>query len=273
MDSPPDTARSVLDSEREDPGGGNAHAGTDDDSDATAGRDIRDVLRQLVVLEGDESELSLSAVAEAAASTDRFVPELLSALDSESTAVRVGAAWTLCALADDQPAAVEYLATNLANRVDEGPFEVGQTFAYLKGRYPGRVAEAVDMAVELDGPGEDDATPDPEAPAERDECPGRVADAHGRRVETDGGVPAGTVADLGDGRQVVRPNHAGSGATHTRPVGPQDQRVRQGADRPRHPTRQRAIRHIPTLTLPMRTLPIHPVRHPTAGRDPHRRNP
>jgi len=117
-------------------------------SESECDRDLRDVLRHLVVVEGDRGEASLSAVAEAAGRNDRLVPELLVALEDDATAVRVGAAWTLCALADDQPAAVEYLATRLTDRVDDGPFEVGQVFSYLRGRYPGRVADAVDVAVE-----------------------------------------------------------------------------------------------------------------------------
>jgi hypothetical protein len=117
-------------------------------SESECDRDLRDVLRHLVVVEGDRGKASLSAVAEAAGRNDRLVPELLAALEDDATAVRVGAAWTLCALADDQPAAVEYLATRLTDRVDDGPFEVGQVFSYLRGRYPGRVADAVDVAVE-----------------------------------------------------------------------------------------------------------------------------
>lgn len=77
MDSPRDTAPSVLDAERETARDGNVDAGTDGDRASNAedggGRDLRDVLRRLVVLEDDQADLSLSAVAEAAAGTDRLV--------------------------------------------------------------------------------------------------------------------------------------------------------------------------------------------------------
>lgn len=213
MDSSPDDGVSTL--------------GSDSESDD---RDLRDVLGHLVVAGGGRGateragdEATLSAVARAAGGSDRLVPELLGALDDDATAVRVGAAWTLCALADDQPAAVEYLATSLVDRVDDGPFEVGQVFSYLRGRYPGRVADAVDVAVTTERLGGQCARSDrtPVDPGTSGRQAGRPADAAAsddadKRVETDGGVPAGTVADLGDGRQVVRP----SGARSPRPAGP-----------------------------------------------------
>ncbi|WP_436927750.1 hypothetical protein [Halosimplex amylolyticum] len=222
MDSPRDADRpAVID---DDTGG----------ADRTD-RDLRDVLSQLVVSEGDRTDDSLRAIARAAGGSDRLVPELLASLDADATAVRIGAAWTLCALADDQPAAVGYLAERLAERADDDdPFEVGQVLAYLRGRYPGRVADAIDSAaargaLDADGherksapraSGDDDAA----SPARVDAGPDR-----GKRIETDGGVPAGAVADLGDGRQVVRPSGR-SGGVHQRPAEPE--RPRQPGDAP-----------------------------------------
>ncbi|QPV64642.1 hypothetical protein I7X12_08555 [Halosimplex litoreum] len=197
-----------------------------------ADRDVRDVLVGLVVGDGAGTDESLRAVARAAGGSDRLVPELLSALGDDATAVRIGAAWTLCALADDQPAAVGYLAEQLAAWSDrEGgaePFEVGQVLSYLRGSYPGRVADAVDSAAALgaldadggqrggdgrprDGRSTPGASPDPTGTA----SDGPPAE----RVETDGGVGETAVADLGDGRRIVRPSNR-RGGVHQRPVDP-----------------------------------------------------
>ncbi|WP_436908760.1 hypothetical protein [Halosimplex marinum] len=220
------------------------------DGDA-ADRDVRDVLAGLVVGDGAGTDESLRAVARAAGGSDRLVPELLSALGDDATAVRIGAAWTLCALADDQPAAVGYLAERLAAWTDREsgaePFEVGQVLAYLRGSYPGRVAEAVDSAAAL-GPldadggrrGADGRSRDGGRPAADRPGGGAVTDRPGggaagvgtsagspssgggaadsaRLVETDGGVGETAVADLGEGRQVVRPSDR-PGGVHQRPV-------------------------------------------------------
>ncbi|MFB6151727.1 MAG: hypothetical protein ABEJ40_07980 [Haloarculaceae archaeon] len=257
MDSPRDTHRTaVLDGENDrEPGD----------------RDLRDVLRGLVVDDG-RGDPAMADVAAAAGGSERLLPELLSALADDATAVRIGAAWTLCALADDRPAVVEYLAARLADRTDgEEPFEVGQVLAYLRGRYPGRVAGAVDAAVAherlggdepasavetepgdgRDSPGDRRPSPGSEkgneprrtgSGTERRGSPARVESGpdEGKRIETDGGVPADAVTDLGDGRQVVRTESAQRPATPSRPgdaaVGPGGP-VAPADDPPRdHPT-------------------------------------
>ncbi|ELZ29413.1 serine/threonine protein kinase [Halosimplex carlsbadense 2-9-1] len=225
------------------------------DGDA-ADRDVRDVLAGLVVGDGAGTDESLRAVARAAGGSDRLVPELLSALGDDATAVRIGAAWTLCALADDQPAAVDYLAKRLATWSERGggeePFEVEQVLSYLRGSYPGRVADAVDSAAALgaldaDGgrraaaDGTDDRTTHgtPTGSGER-----AGAGSSGERVETDGGVGGTAVADLGDGRQVVRPSGR-RGGVHQRPVEP-------GAERPVRPDEPDRSAAVPE------THPTHP---------------
>ena len=207
------------------------------DGDA-AERDVRDVLAGLVVGDGDGTDESLRAVARAAGGSDRLVPELLSALGDDATAVRIGAAWTLCALADDQPAAVGYLAERLAAWSDRDagaePFEVGQVLAYLRGKYPGRVADAVDSAAALGaldadgGRRGDDGRPTPGASPDATGTAGDRTPAE--RVETDGGVGGAAVDDLGDGRQIVRPSDR-RGGVHQRPVEP-----REGPPRPDGPS-------------------------------------
>ncbi|QLH80687.1 hypothetical protein [Halosimplex pelagicum] len=216
------------------------------DGDA-AERDIRDVLAGLVVGDGAGTDESLRAVARAAGGSDRLVPELLDALGDDATAVRIGAAWTLCALADDQPAAVGYLAERLAAWSDREsgaePFEVGQVLAYLRGKYPGRVADAVDSAAALGALDADGGRPGDGrsrggrprdggrsttdrsggGSAGRAASAGSPSSADGaadspRSVETDGGVGGTAVADLGDGRQIVRPSNR-RGGVHQRPVG------------------------------------------------------
>jgi len=101
-------------------------------------------------------------------------------------------------------------------------------FSYLRGRYPGRVADAVDVAVET--PGGDAVT----------------NGGPGKRVETDGGVPAGTVADLGEGRQVVRPSGQNG---PTAPVEP---------DRPRRAGSGGPVRRGRSPADPPRDHPTHP---------------
>ena len=220
-----------------------------------AARDVRDVLAGLVVGDGAGTDESLRAVARAAGGSDRLVPELLSALGDDATAVRIGAAWTLCALADDQPAAVGYLAKRLATwsgREDGAePFEVGQVLAYLRGSYPGRVADAVDSAAALgaldaDG-GRRAATGGTDADrtahgSATDSGEPAAGGGPAERVETDGGVGGTAVADLGDGRQIVRPSGR-RGGVHQRPVepGPErpsrpDESDRSGAVPETHPT-------------------------------------
>ncbi|MFB6139366.1 MAG: hypothetical protein ABEJ26_02910 [Halosimplex sp.] len=263
MDSPRDADRpAVIDA--------------DSDRGTRTDRDLRDVLARLVVSEGDRTDDSLRAVARAAGGADRLVPELLGALDDDATAVRIGAAWTLCALADDQPAVVGYLAERLAERCEgdrrepstragsarreptrertdgSEPFEVGQVLAYLRGAYPGRVADAIDVAatdglldadrgngsLDADGRGparSEDARADRAGAAA--DSPARVEAGpdQGKRIETDGGVPADAVTDLGDGRQVVRPEGR-AGGVRQRPVRP-ERTVRPGESPPQsHPT-------------------------------------
>jgi len=212
------------------------------DGDA-AERDVRDVLAGLVVGDGDGTDESLRAVARAAGGSDRLVPELLAALGDDATAVRIGAAWTLCALADDQPAAVDYLAKRLATWSDREdgaePFEVGQVLAYLRGSYPGRVADAVDSAAALgaldaDGGRAPDDRPNRGASPDSTGTTGDRTPAE--RVETDGGVGGTAVADLGDGRRIVRPSNR-RGGVHQRPVEPRD----GGAHPPRRDTPPGAV--------------------------------
>jgi len=271
MDSPPHADTPV-------PGG-------DSERDHT-GRDLRDVLRGLVVAEDGAGGLSQSDIARAAARTDRFVPELLTALEDGSAPVRVGAAWTLCALADDQPGAVSFLAERLTDRVDDGPFEVGQVLSYLRGRYPGRVADAVDAAVEADGHRTDGTEDGPEADPDRSGGTTPRSTSAGKRVETDGGV-AGVVADLGDGRQVVRrepPRHPGSSPT----APPKRGRLPTRSVRHRRPTRHRTTRHIlisrragnrratsprATARRPENPRPIRRDRYRPTGRRRPRRSP
>ncbi|QLH76251.1 hypothetical protein HZS55_02550 [Halosimplex rubrum] len=239
------------------------------DGDA-ADRDIRDVLAGLVVGDGAGTDESIRAVARAAGGSDRLVPELLDALGDDATAVRIGAAWTLCALADDQPAAVGYLAERLAAWSDrEGgaePFEVGQVLAYLRGKYPGRVADAVDSAAALGALDAEGGRPGDGrsrgggrsatdrsggrsagggAPAGSPSSVDGAADAPGR-VETDGGLGGTAVADLGDGRQIVR-SSGRRGGVHQRPVGP-------GSGPERTPRPERAA---DTGAVP-ETHPTHP---------------
>jgi len=221
------------------------------DGDA-ADRDVRDVLAGLVVGDGAGTDESLRAVARAAGGSDRLVPDLLSALGDDATAVRIGAAWTLCALADDQPAAVDYLAKRLATwsgREDGAePFEVGQVLSYLRGSYPGRVADAVDSAAALgaldadggrraaaDGTDADRTTHGSATDSGEAAAGGSAAE----RIETDGGA---AVADLGDGRQIVRPSGR-RGGVHQRPARPEPERPsrpdesdRSGAVPETHPT-------------------------------------
>jgi len=230
--------------------------GADSGRDGRSDRDLRDVLSQLVVSEGDETDDSLRAIARAAGGSDRLVPELLAALDDDATAVRIGAAWTLCALADHQPAAAGYLAERLAERCEsdrqetsrgatrsrtdgDEPFEVGQVLSYLRGRYPGRVADAVDAAAANGTLGSGTGAVDSSSQtAGGDRGPTAHVDAgpdQGKRIETDGGVPADAVTDLGDGRQVVRPSNR-NGGVRQRPVQP-DQPGRPGrVTSPDHPT-------------------------------------
>jgi len=223
MDSPRDTDRPIVEDGR---------------ADDTA-RDLRDVLRGLVVSDGGREDVSLREIASAAGGSERLIPELLAALEHDATAVRIGAAWALCALADEQPKATGYLTERIAERVDDGdePFEVGQVLSYLRGRYPGRVADTLDAAaaegaLEGDRPPADarwtgPARADGGTPDDRVRTDGGTAAAdpasdsgpRGKRIETDGGVPASTVADLGDGRQVVRPSGDGP-EVHQRPARP-----------------------------------------------------
>lgn len=212
-------------------GSGRRPVTVEGDGDA-ADRDVRDVLAGLVVGDGAGTDESLRAVARAAGGSDRLVPELLSALGDDATAVRIGAAWTLCALADDQPAAVGYLAKRLATRSDREdgaePFEVGQVLSYLRGSYPGRVADAVDSAAALgalDADGERRTGSDgrPTSRTSSDST-GTASDrTPAERVETDGGVGGTAVADLGGGRQVVRPSGRRVGVRQ-RPAEPETER-------------------------------------------------
>jgi hypothetical protein len=216
--------------------GSNLRPVTVEGDGSAADRDIRNVLAGLVVGDGAGTDESLRAVARAAGGSDRLVPELLDALGDDATAVRIGAAWTLCALADDQPAAVGYLAERLAAWSDrEGgaePFEVGQVLSYLRGSYPGRVADAVDSAAAL---GPLDADGRRRTGRDGRPNPGASTDATGttddqpsaERVETDGGVGGTAVTDLGDGRRIVRPSGR-RGGVRQRPVEP-------GAERPVRP--------------------------------------
>jgi hypothetical protein len=207
MDSPRETDQTpaVLD----DPG----------QSAGAADRDLRDVLRHLVVADGDRADVSIAEVASAVEGSQRLLPELLGALEAETTAVRIGAAWALCAVADEHPETVDYLTERVAERVDDGdePFEVGQVLSYLRGRYPGRAADAIDTAVadsSLDAPagrGESRGAPagGPDRPPVRTDGGTRTrdpgADTTDRELRADGGVTA-AVEDLGGGRQVVRPD-------------------------------------------------------------------
>jgi len=259
MDTPRDTDRpDVL--ER---GGGRDDRGR---------ADLRDVLSRLVVDDGGP-EVTLRAVARAAGGSDRLVPALLTALDDEATAVRVGASWTLCALADDQPAAVEFLTERVAERAgDDAPFEVGQVLSYLRGRYPKRVADALDVAAAQDSLGEPTSGHSPrgrvESPAgdatartdgaARADTPARTDGGETGRIRTDGGVPAGSVTDLGDGRQVVRPDRGGDGGPRpVRPDRPPEPTVTSADSRSRPPVQSRS------RARPDRQSPAQRPTHPT----------
>jgi len=246
------------------------------DPDRGDGRDLRDVLSRLVVDDGGP-EVTLRAVARAAGGSDRLVPALLAALDDGATAVRIGASWTLCALADDQPATVEYLTERVAERAgDDAPFEVRQVLSYLRGRYPKRVADALDVAAAQDSLGEptdghsrhgqveSPRRPETAARSNSGTRTGRPARADGagsghdesRRIQTDGGVPAGAVADLGDGRQVVRPDRD-NGSQRPRPDRPPEPTVAPGDSRSR-PTPQSQARARPDDQSPAQR-PTHPT--------------
>ncbi|MFB6308370.1 MAG: protein kinase [Haloarculaceae archaeon] len=113
----------------------------------------------------DEPRSTLVAVVGDSDGGRERLPYLVGLLDHDERPVRIGAAWTLCLVAERFPDMVPYLVRRLVDRLDDPdcPLEVAYAFEYVADRHSGAVDEEL-AAIRADADDSDPLTVDLSGP-------------------------------------------------------------------------------------------------------------